>query len=461
MRKKSRIISGIVLGLAFLFANPTLAQVQTGQRVLREFNTYTLYKGGASGVIVGEYKDWATCNKDAAAARNYGTNVPPNGGAIVEYLCLWRHSWQTVYPPKPPLETKTTSCPAGYVGSYPQTRHYYGTDVGPNYWIPTLWEPLAPPAGACTAIPPQPAPITQTASCPAGSVGSYTQSQAYISAPAPTFWVLSGVWSPNSAPVGACTVIPPQPAAITQTAQCPAGQYGSYTQSQVYVSAPAPTFWALSGVWTPNVAPTGACIVIPAQPADITQTAQCPAGQYGSYTQTQSYVSAPAPTFWALSGTWTPSVAPAGACIVIPTQPAPITQTVACPAGTSGTWIQTQPYVAAPAPTFWALSGTWSPATPPATSCPAIVRNATLSWTPPTQNTDGTALTNLAGYNIYYGISAASLTNKITINNPATTSYVVTLPAAGTYYFAMTAYNSAVPVEESVQSNVGNKVFTQ
>ena len=26
-----------------------------------------------------------------------------------------------------------------------------------------------------------------------------------------------------------------------------------------------------------------------------------------------------------------------------------------------------------------------------------------LSWTPPTQNTDGSALTDLAGYKLYYG----------------------------------------------------------
>lgn len=31
--------------------------------------------------------------------------------------------------------------------------------------------------------------------------------------------------------------------------------------------------------------------------------------------------------------------------------------------------------------------------------------SATLSWTPPTKNTDGSRLTDLAGYKIYYGTS--------------------------------------------------------
>src|SRR5690606_15761687 len=36
-------------------------------------------------------------------------------------------------------------------------------------------------------------------------------------------------------------------------------------------------------------------------------------------------------------------------------------------------------------------------------------RNATLSWVAPTQNTDGTTLTNLAGYRIHYGSSPSVL----------------------------------------------------
>ncbi len=33
---------------------------------------------------------------------------------------------------------------------------------------------------------------------------------------------------------------------------------------------------------------------------------------------------------------------------------------------------------------------------------------ATLSWTPPTQNTDGSPLTDLAGYRVYWGTSSGN-----------------------------------------------------
>ena len=74
----------------------------------------------------------------------------------------------------------------------------------------------------------------------------------------------------------------------------------------------------------------------------------------------------------------------------------------------------------------------------------------TISWTAPTQNTDDTELTNLAGFKIYYGESADALTQSIDIDNPSQTSREIDLLKLGvTYYFAMTAYNS-----ESVESDL-------
>jgi hypothetical protein len=81
--------------------------------------------------------------------------------------------------------------------------------------------------------------------------------------------------------------------------------------------------------------------------------------------------------------------------------------------------------------------------------------SATLSWTPPTQNTDGSALTSLAGYRVYYGTSATALTSTIQLTNPGLTRYVVSDLSAGTYYFAIAAYNSTGT--ESAMSNVGSK----
>jgi hypothetical protein len=69
--------------------------------------------------------------------------------------------------------------------------------------------------------------------------------------------------------------------------------------------------------------------------------------------------------------------------------------------------------------------------------------SATLSWTPPTLNTDGSALTNLAGYRVLWGPAAGNYTSSVTVNNPGLTSYVVENLAPGTYYFAVSARNSS------------------
>jgi hypothetical protein len=72
-------------------------------------------------------------------------------------------------------------------------------------------------------------------------------------------------------------------------------------------------------------------------------------------------------------------------------------------------------------------------------TAPAAV---TLQWQPPTENTDGSSLTNLAGYHVYYGTSADALNSKITVANPGISSYVVENLAQGTWYFAVAGYNS-------------------
>lgn len=67
----------------------------------------------------------------------------------------------------------------------------------------------------------------------------------------------------------------------------------------------------------------------------------------------------------------------------------------------------------------------------------------TLSWTPPTSNTNGTALTNLAGYQINYGTSASALTQTVNVAGVGVTNYVVDNLTPGTWYFSVSAYNSS------------------
>jgi hypothetical protein len=83
--------------------------------------------------------------------------------------------------------------------------------------------------------------------------------------------------------------------------------------------------------------------------------------------------------------------------------------------------------------------------------------STTLSWTAPTQNDDGSALTDLAGYRIYWGTTAGSYPNSATITNPGITSFVVSNLAPGTYEFVATAFNTAGI--ESVFSNTATRTF--
>lgn len=91
------------------------------------------------------------------------------------------------------------------------------------------------------------------------------------------------------------------------------------------------------------------------------------------------------------------------------------------------------------------------------TATSTTLGSATLSWQAPTQNTDGSTITNLAGYRIVYGTSAGSLTQIIEVANPSVTSYVVDQLTAATWYFAVKAYSSNGT--ESSQSNVASKTI--
>jgi hypothetical protein len=82
--------------------------------------------------------------------------------------------------------------------------------------------------------------------------------------------------------------------------------------------------------------------------------------------------------------------------------------------------------------------------------------SATLSWTPPTSNTNGTALTNLAGYRIYYGTSPTNLSRTVQLSNAGLTRYVVNDLSAATWYFSVRAYTSGGA--ESANSRTVSKV---
>lgn len=79
---------------------------------------------------------------------------------------------------------------------------------------------------------------------------------------------------------------------------------------------------------------------------------------------------------------------------------------------------------------------------------------AALSWTPPTTNTDGSALTDLKGVRVNYGTSATALTQTRNVDVPAVTTSFTGLPPA-TYFFTVTVLTNAGA--ESAPSNLVSK----
>ena len=87
----------------------------------------------------------------------------------------------------------------------------------------------------------------------------------------------------------------------------------------------------------------------------------------------------------------------------------------------------------------------------------SATENVTLSWSAPTENTNGSALTNLTGYIIYYGTSAGAMTQTIDINTVGMLTYVVGDLSAGNWYFQIVAVNAA-GVESSPSATVNASI---
>ncbi len=85
--------------------------------------------------------------------------------------------------------------------------------------------------------------------------------------------------------------------------------------------------------------------------------------------------------------------------------------------------------------------------------------NATLTWDPPTTNADGSPLTDLAGYKLYYGTSSGNYTNSIDVGN-VTTYTVVNLTEGLTYFFVVSAYDT-LGNESDYSNEVSKKIESE
>ena len=93
------------------------------------------------------------------------------------------------------------------------------------------------------------------------------------------------------------------------------------------------------------------------------------------------------------------------------------------------------------------------------------VGTVTLNWDAPNTNADGTPLTDLARYRVYYGSAPLNYSIKIETGRATCSnaqgkticSYVITNLPHGTHYFAVTAYDFTG--NESIYSNEISKPF--
>lgn len=115
--------------------------------------------------------------------------------------------------------------------------------------------------------------------------------------------------------------------------------------------------------------------------------------------------------------------------------------------------------LANPGRTFWVEAGRYRVLVPATTPAPQPTATATLSWTAPTRNVDGSVLTNGAGFKVYSRLEGtATYEAPIDVPGWSVASLTLTYPADGKRrYFAMTAYNSLG--EESAKTNEVSKVM--
>jgi hypothetical protein len=85
------------------------------------------------------------------------------------------------------------------------------------------------------------------------------------------------------------------------------------------------------------------------------------------------------------------------------------------------------------------------------------VGSATLAWNTPTRNSDGTTLTDLTSFKVYYGTSSTALTKISSINDPSARGTTLGSLTPATWYFNVHSVNSKGV--ESADSNTASKTI--
>lgn len=187
------------------------------------------------------------------------------------------------------------------------------------------------------------------------------------------------------------------------------------------------------------------------------QTVQCAAPTTGTWGQTRNVASAPSPQCW-VTGVWTPATPPAGACTTPPVatwsllglEDDVVRLTVAAGStvryGAGVAWIEK--VIAGTSFVCWNGEFGSDPAPNVRKQCelrsgtvPApVVGSASVRWTAPTTNADGTPLTDLAGYRILYGPASGNYTASIAAS---ASPVIVQNLSAGAWFFVIRAVDTA------------------
>ena len=99
-------------------------------------------------------------------------------------------------------------------------------------------------------------------------------------------------------------------------------------------------------------------------------------------------------------------------------------------------------------------SGSTGSTTP---TTPVTGTSVTLGWVAPTENSNGLPITDLAGYKIHYGTASENYTKVVAVSNPSISRYVMDSLESGTYFFAITAYNSK-GIESTLSGEISAKL---
>lgn len=407
---------------------------QAAEKSATESVTHTLLRSGAS---LGTHESLESCRIALQAQRQL--DAPAKTRGQTRYVCRTDEAVTVIYgtaptcaPPRAPI-AEVVVCPSGTTGAYTRTKSWSAAPH-PQCEIEGEWVPAAPSAEQCPPIDTDNDGVPDEADeCPT---------------------------VPSTEPDG-CPASPPDPELLPAPADVRAQGASTSTIRVEWDAVAGASAYSLERcigatctTFSQLLCVTGLTGTHSSLPANLTaryrvrasRDAVCgtAAGNLGEYSAIASgttlHAPAPTPVDCAVSA-W--SAWSAGAWSACSTGQQSRTET-------RTRTVTTQP----------ANGGTACPAltetrtVTQACSSPAV-GTASLSWTPPTTNTNGSSLSNLAGYRISYGTSPDALPHTVQVANPSVTNYTIGNLAPGTWYFAVRAYTSGG--NESAPSNVVSK----